>query len=771
MAPVVPDCGIFATPRREPSLKMLQCSIVDLSTTTTTTNTTKSIPPPSPLAASPSLAPRLLSSSEISDINLDSGFSLGFYKSPKNLFSSVTKVEIQPRSVKSIRRPREGLNKGVGHGIKKPKLKAKDKLKKEQHAKAVAKRLKKSIYIPYLPSTRSPVKKTGSKLEEISDFIPKANNGKFFTSKSRAAATVHIGKNIRLSAKYGDVTLKQVKQRERGFTKKNIGRRVENELQQYLEQPSVDVIHAASLPSMLVNPRPVPTRVPGTPSPKKKPLVKSRPCTTSPRRVVKTDSAAKTKTTIVSGNNNEEGELLDLEKILNDWDNGSETDCGSPDKSKTKMTSKDNDNPSTPTRRSPRKVGLSTPTRRSPRKTGDVETPRRQSPRKLIVNSTNSPTRSPRISKTFATPTRGTPRTARNCTESPAKSPRIFKDCVTPSRRTPRRLDNGGTESPARSPTRKLKECNTPTRISPRKALGVSSTKKQSAPEKNTEKLEISEAQPKTKSSPKDTSGNIKMFPIFDPKQRRSDQVVLGSTQKNYARTNTRIVVAENDTQMTLDAGQKRFGIEQCTVCGVVYEIANPSDEANHKYHHDRHVNTLKFMGWKKERRVRDLDYQGARVVMVSGEDPETWWRKVEELREMIDTDLGFVQENQILVKENTKVFLRILNQKIVGCLIAENISKANRIIPRKKKDSGGLVCCSEEPTTVWAGVGRIWVLESERGKGHASTLVDCMRENMVPNFILTLDQIAFSDPTENGMIFAEKYTKRPDFLVYRRVV
>lgn len=63
-----------------------------------------------------------------------------------------------------------------------------------------------------------------------------------------------------------------------------------------------------------------------------------------------------------------------------------------------------------------------------------------------------------------------------------------------------------------------------------------------------------------------------------------------------YFRTNTKMVVAENDTQMMIDAGQKRFGIEQCTMCGVVYEIANPSDEANHKYHHDRFINTIKFL-------------------------------------------------------------------------------------------------------------------------------------------------------------------------------
>lgn len=155
---------------------------------------------------------------------------------------------------------------------------------------------------------------------------------------------------------------------------------------------------------------------------------------------------------------------------------------------------------------------------------------------------------------------------------------------------------------------------------------------------------------------------------------------------------------------------------------------------------------------------------------MVSAQDSQSWWQKVEEVRKVVDNELGF-SENSIKTRENTKVFLYVLERQVVGCLIAEKINKAYRVVPQQPRleGSGRLVCCSQAPTKVWVGVSRVWVLQAHRGKGIATTLVDAMRNNMIENHILSIDQFAFSDPTEVGLSFAEKYTGKPDFLVYRR--
>lgn len=180
-------------------------------------------------------------------------------------------------------------------------------------------------------------------------------------------------------------------------------------------------------------------------------------------------------------------------------------------------------------------------------------------------------------------------------------------------------------------------------------------------------------------------------------------------------------------------------------------------------------MNTL-LQGWKKEKLAREVDYLGGRVVMISSEDPSHCWRKVEEIVEIVDEELGF-SENGIQTRENTKAFLYVLKHRIVGCLIAETLRKAYKVIPQESstQGTGRVMCCSETPTKVWAGISRLWVLQSQRGKGIASTLVDAMKDNMIRNYFLTMDEIAFSDPTESGMRFAETYTGKPDFLVYRR--
>ncbi|ROT84480.1 hypothetical protein C7M84_022330 [Penaeus vannamei] len=591
-----------------------------------------------------SLPPR---STEATGVTLSNGFSFSFYKSPKNVTSPYRRVEPLPVQSPRVQKSRkDGINKGVGHKIKKPKMKAKAKEQKKRDVKTVAKRLKEGKFTPRLPSDRSPVKtpiplekkkrhvlsSPGMSFLEDEDagfnLMEPSSSKKFFTSRSRAAATVQLGKNIKLSAKNGDITLKQ---RVGTFEKKNVGRIVEDELNQFIGQSETQSLdQVALLPSVQSTSRPVPTRVPSTPSPKKRVSPRKRARTPSPRK--RTEKNGSQTDLNVSTNS----ELQDMESILREWDENQEN--------------------------SEREQIV---TRRSPRKNTVVDDKE---------NKVNTPRRSPRKAAD------GFPEDNMNGTP----------------RRSPRKPISGST--PQGSPSRALKR--SPSKSSPQKG---------------------------------------KFFSIFDPKRRLSDKVSVADKTVNKT-VGKKVPLRKSDgSQMMIDAGQKEFGAKQCN-------------------------------GWKKERLVRDLDHHGGRVIMVSPTDPQHCWRKVEEIREIVDQELGFA-ENGIRVKENTKVFFYVLEKKIVGCLIAETIREAHKVIPQRSPIRGGgqLVCCSEKRYKVWAGISRIWVLASERGKGIASTLVDAMRSNFLTSHFLTLDEFAFSDPTESGMGFAEKYTQRRDFLVYRR--
>ena len=40
-------------------------------------------------------------------------------------------------------------------------------------------------------------------------------------------------------------------------------------------------------------------------------------------------------------------------------------------------------------------------------------------------------------------------------------------------------------------------------------------------------------------------------------------------------------------------------------------------------------------------------------------------------------------------------------------------------------------------------------------------------RSDFIYGKIIAVEEVAFSDPTDNGLSFAQSYTKRPDFIVY----
>ncbi|XP_043363938.1 N-acetyltransferase ESCO1 isoform X4 [Dermochelys coriacea] len=121
-----------------------------------------------------------------------------------------------------------------------------------------------------------------------------------------------------------------------------------------------------------------------------------------------------------------------------------------------------------------------------------------------------------------------------------------------------------------------------------------------------------------------------------------------------------------------LDAGQKRFGAISCNICGMLYTASNPEDETQHLLFHNQFISAVKYVGWKKERIL--AEYPDGKIIMVLPDDPKYALKKVEEIREMVDNDLGF-QQAPLMCYSRTKTLLFISNdKKVTGCLIAEHI-------------------------------------------------------------------------------------------------
>ncbi|XP_070603719.1 N-acetyltransferase ESCO1 [Erythrolamprus reginae] len=231
----------------------------------------------------------------------------------------------------------------------------------------------------------------------------------------------------------------------------------------------------------------------------------------------------------------------------------------------------------------------------------------------------------------------------------------------------------------------------------------------------------------------------------------------------------------DGDKQLIIDAGQKRFGAISCNICGMLYTASNPEDETQHLFFHNQFISAVKYVGWKKERILSE--YPDGKIIMVLPDDPKYALRKVDEIREMVDNDLGFQQAP--LTCSRTKTLLFISNdKKVIGCLIAEHIQWGYRVIEEKIPDISSendkltferqkAWCCSTTPEPAICGISRIWVFSMMRRKKIASRMLECLRNNFIYGSHLSKEEIAFSDPTPDGKLFATRYFGTSQFLVY----
>ncbi|NXC47237.1 ESCO1 acetyltransferase, partial [Penelope pileata] len=232
----------------------------------------------------------------------------------------------------------------------------------------------------------------------------------------------------------------------------------------------------------------------------------------------------------------------------------------------------------------------------------------------------------------------------------------------------------------------------------------------------------------------------------------------------------------DGDKQLIIDAGQKRFGAISCNICGMLYTASNPEDETQHLLFHNQFISAVKYVGWKKERIL--AEYPDGRIIMVLPDDPKYALKKVEEIREMVDNDLGF-QQAPLMCYSRTKTLLFISNdKKVIGCLIAEHIQWGYRVIeekvPEVSSENEKVIferqkawCCSTSPEPAICGISRIWVFSMMRRKKIASRMIECLRSNFIYGSYLSKEEIAFSDPTPDGKLFATQYCGTGQFLVY----
>ncbi|XP_057440673.1 protein CHROMOSOME TRANSMISSION FIDELITY 7 [Lotus japonicus] len=257
--------------------------------------------------------------------------------------------------------------------------------------------------------------------------------------------------------------------------------------------------------------------------------------------------------------------------------------------------------------------------------------------------------------------------------------------------------------------------------------------------------------------------------------------------------------------QFHLDFGQSDFLLRRCSTCGVKFTPGDAEDEKSHKEFHNSYTQGIQFRGWTKERIISVPTVKEDRIVLVLDSDPSAHRNKVEQVVKMMEIEFG----SGWIVHQHCKVYLFVSLQRIVGCLVAEPIEEAFKVVScsdaghsdgvrRKEKKSSsttlqfgnilfqrevekravtlsgsevmdaGAIFCENEPVAAVCGIRAIWVTPSNRRKRIASQLLDAVRKSFRSGCELEHAQLAFSQPTSAGKALASSYTGTGSFLVYK---
>ncbi|XP_071719308.1 protein CHROMOSOME TRANSMISSION FIDELITY 7-like [Rutidosis leptorrhynchoides] len=297
----------------------------------------------------------------------------------------------------------------------------------------------------------------------------------------------------------------------------------------------------------------------------------------------------------------------------------------------------------------------------------------------------------------------------------------------------------------------------------------------------------------------------------------REEDCVLEEDESNKSDFGEQLVMAKSNrilnkkrkyAQFHLDLGQSDFMFRNCKTCGFKFVPGDEEDAKLHKEFHKNYTHGIGFKGWRNER-VIDMDsLETGRVILVLNDDPPAHINKVKEVIKMMEMELG----DGWIFHKNCKVYLFISSQRVAGCLVAEPIKKAYRLISNSNANSDlttntnkerkltsttlkfgnisfrqeivrnkrlsksetksedallGAIICEKDAVPGVCGIRAIWVAPSNRRKHVATHLLEATRKSFCPGLTLQRSQLAFSQPTNAGKLLASSYINAESFLVY----
>ncbi|KAJ2499752.1 hypothetical protein GGH96_003263 [Coemansia sp. RSA 1972] len=279
------------------------------------------------------------------------------------------------------------------------------------------------------------------------------------------------------------------------------------------------------------------------------------------------------------------------------------------------------------------------------------------------------------------------------------------------------------------------------------------------------------------------------LSPVTTPSKRRLVQAPLSFASQprlpfnsrtlcSNARISSSTTAPDQKIQAFLDFGQRPLAASPCPDCGMTYQRGVSADELLHKKHHtawtQRHsrilvwdmesaptVTCTQIKSSKSERFVYGVD---PRV------SPKRHTQRALRILNHVNEQLGACTLTmQELCDKERKIFVCVdRNTRVDGCVLAETITQARRVVPELHNTSdSSTVCCGSEDERAVCGISRIWVATNARRQGVAQQMIDVVRSTFAYACRVDIDLVAFTQPTAMGRALAERVFGRKDFLVY----
>lgn len=250
---------------------------------------------------------------------------------------------------------------------------------------------------------------------------------------------------------------------------------------------------------------------------------------------------------------------------------------------------------------------------------------------------------------------------------------------------------------------------------------------------------------------------------------------------------------ATNLTQTRINAGSAPSGSDTCNTCGMMYRNEQGQEKREHEAYHRRFVecSTHGLELWsaavqKDQHRVGEeflpLVYYivdassssaarnwGGRVVNMMARE-FSYAPDLDELYSKIpDPHNHFENPGRRAQMSRFKIGVAVLNKKPIAAVIIERIARAGAYTPAAatEDESNSRVEAISEINIRRCvfSVDRIWTHQAYRRQKWATRLLDVTREKFDPSMVVYKTEIAFSQPTKEGLGFATNYCRGDIFV------